>query len=118
MSVSARCSKTRKPLRRGPQNKALQRQQERLGSEAPSTTTSVLGRLGGPKRVRLSEDYGVEVVGGKVLPWHNPPSSFTARATTHAKGLAVEQRRRLAEGLMEDSMLIQCSQFRITDKAR
>lgn len=86
-SVSARCSKTRKPLRRGPPTKALQRQRERLALEAPSTTTSAVSRLGGSKRVRLSEDHGVEVMGGKVSLRHCLPFSPPTRATTHAKGL-------------------------------
>lgn len=87
MSVSAFCSKTRKPLRRGPPNKVLQRQRERLALEAPSTTTSAFSRLGGSKRVRLSEDYGVEVMGGKVFPRHCLPFSLPERAMRHTKGL-------------------------------
>ena len=86
-SVSARCSKTRKPLQRGPQNKALQRQRERLALEAPSTTTSVVSRLGGSKRVRLSETHGVEVMGSKVFPRHCLPFSLPNRGTRHVKGL-------------------------------
>ena len=85
--MSARCSKTRKPLQRGPPNKALQRQRERLALEAPSTTTSAISRLDGSKRVRLSETHGVEVMGGEVFPRHCPPFSVPDRATRRVKGL-------------------------------
>ena len=87
ISVSAFCSKTRKPLRRGPPNKFVQRQRERLALEAPSTTTSAFSQLGGSKRVRLSEDHGVEVMGGKVFPGHCLPFSLPERAMRHSKGL-------------------------------